>query len=81
MNSRIEKAVFYDENGNKLIVGVDGSLSITPYEIMSSSSLKLAEYNFAFDGFIIRFSKKNVKSKRYCKNRKGFRRPKICKKK
>lgn len=80
MNSRIEKAVFYDENGNKLIVGVDGSLSITPYEIMSSS-LKLTEYNFAFDGFIIGISKKNVKSKRYCKNRKGFRRQKTCKKK
>ena len=79
MNSKIEKAVFYDENGNKLIIGVDGSLSITPYGIMSSS-LKLAEYNFAFDGFIIGISKKNVKSKRYCKNRKGFRRPKTCKK-
>ena len=79
MNSRIEKAVFYDENGNKLIVGVNGSLSITPYEI-TSDSLKLAEYNVTFDGFIIGVSKKNVKSKRYCKNRKGFRRPKTCRK-
>jgi hypothetical protein len=77
--SRIEKAVFYDENGNKLIVGVDGSLSITPYTV-TLGSLKLEEYNFAFDGFIIGISKKNVKSKRYCKNRKGFRRPKTCKK-
>ncbi len=76
---KIEKAVFYDENGNKLTIGVDGGLSITPYSV-ALGSLKLEEYNIAFDGFIIGISEKNVKSKRYCKNRKGFRRPKTCKK-
>ena len=75
--SKIEKAVFYDVSGNKLIIGVDGGLSIMPY---ISDSLKLERYNFSFDGVIIGISEKNIKSKRYCKNRKGFRRPKTCKK-
>lgn len=76
--SKIEKAVFYDEDGNKLIVKAN-TLSITPYADSLGSS-KLIKYNFSFDGFIIGISEKNIKSKRYCKNRKGFRRPKTCKK-